>query len=101
MSDSYGALRYRLSVGKIGDRLSVGIMGDRIFVGMMRERIFVGMMSDRLSVGMISDRYRVYSQCFYSIISKRYRFSGGFVGVLLMGLTEFSVGVCRSWEKFG
>ncbi len=25
----------------------------------------------------------------------------GFVGVLLMGLTEFSVGVCRSWEKFG
>ena len=25
----------------------------------------------------------------------------GFIGVLLMGLTEFSVGVCRSWEKFG
>jgi hypothetical protein len=83
MSDSYGALRYRLSVG---------IMGDRIFVGMMRERIFVGMMSDRLSVGMISDRYRVYSQCFYYIISKGYRFS---VGVLIMGLTKFAVGVCR------
>ena len=39
-----------------------------------------------------SDRYRIYSQCFYYIISKGYRFS---VGVLIMRLTKFAVGVCR------
>ena len=44
------------------------------------------------SYGALRYRYRVYSQCFYYIISKGYRFS---VGVLIMGLTKFAVGVER------
>ena len=68
----------------MGDRIFVGMMGDRLSVGMMSDRLSVGMMGDRISVGMMSDsygalryRYRVYSQCFYYIISKGYRFSVG------------------------
>jgi len=76
----------------LGDRLFVGMMGERsLSVEMMGNRISVGMIGDRLFVEMMGDRYR-YSQCFYYIISKGYRFS---VGVLIMGLTKFAVGVCR------
>ena len=63
MGDSYGALRYRLSVGMMSDSY-----------GALRYRLSVGMM--------------VYSQCFHSIISKGYRFSGGFDGVFCRCLSE-------------
>jgi hypothetical protein len=68
MSDSYGALRYRLSVGIMSD--SYGALRYRLFVGMMSDSY--GALRYRLSVGIMSDSYGALRyRLFVRIMGKR------------------------------
>jgi hypothetical protein len=71
----------------MSDRLFVEMMGDRLFVGMIGERSHIcWMMRERSLQGLLG----LLST--FLLHYKGYRFS---VGVLIMGLTKFAVGVCR------